>query len=170
MRKYLKSSVFILLCAVLLAGLSSCSKNDEGDIVGLWVFVNLTSDIRHSADPDAAQSEESMITLISLFLQGSTLEFKSDKTWVMTAVDEMISGTYTYDGDRFTMSANGQTADSALPIANGTSVSIKNDVLTIISDNLDEINSYSISGHEERTVTYREAGFTKYEVRMTFKK
>jgi len=44
----------------------------------------------------------------------------------------------------------------------GSSISISKNVLTIVSNNLDE--------EYEDGETYRQAGFTKYEVTLVFKK
>jgi molybdopterin biosynthesis enzyme MoaB len=52
----------------------------------------------------------------------------------------------------------------------GASVSLKGGVLTISTNNLDAEYEYYDEDGKMITTTYRNAGFTKYEVKMTFKK
>jgi hypothetical protein len=106
-----------------------------------------------------------MMALASLFLQGSTIEFKADKSYIFTAMSESFTGTYSYEDGHFIMSSEGTDYSEDTYFSEGSSVSIKNNVLTIVENMLDEIYE---SWEDEKT--HREAGFTKYEQKVTFKK
>jgi len=60
---------------------------------------------------------------------------------------------------------NGETVDvDSDAVLDSGSVTVKDGVLTLNSDNLDEV----ADGY--RGLTYREQGFTKYQLKMIFKK
>jgi hypothetical protein len=73
---------------------------------------------------------------------------------------------------------NGETVETDGTFTNGSSFSIKGNVLTIISNNLDEESDYSLdddgkpspSGNGKVYMTYRGAGFTVYTLKFVFKK
>jgi hypothetical protein len=151
MKKYFKF-VFMALLIALCVGFTSCSKDDEGDIVGLWHFVSMTADIQNPSNPELEENEKNMFALSAVFVTGSTIEFKSDGTFVMTVWSQSITGTYTNEGDYFSMTANGETIDDTTAV----SVTVRDGVLTMVEDLLDA----------ER----RSQGFTKYEQTTKFKK
>jgi hypothetical protein len=159
---------FSLIATVALSiCFSSCKKDDDGDsdnsIVGLYHFVNVTADIQNPANPEFAESKKSMMLLGTVFMQGSTVEFKADGTLVFTVMGESETGTYaTKDGFKIT-SMEGDD-DVLTP---GSSVTLKDGVLTIVYNMLDDLDEdFDAEGDK----TYREEGFTKYEQKMVFKK
>jgi hypothetical protein len=172
-----KPAAIIACLAVVM--LSGCGKDDgkdgESSIVGLWHFVNATADIENKENPDLVEEEKDMLAFFTVFLQGTTIEFKADKTFVMTvggssedSDGEPLKGTYVSDGNRFTMTVDGESVNSDdASIKSGDYVTIENGVLTLSGNqDLDEKMDGFSSGDE----TYREAGFTKYVLKMNFKK
>jgi hypothetical protein len=156
----------LLLLMALCVGFSSCSKDDEGgdgSIVGLWTFVNITVDAQHP-DNDMVEEAKGKLALGSLFLIRSTIEFKADKSWIFSVMGQSTGGTYSHEDGHFIMSADGTDYSEDTFFSKGSYVSINNNVLTIVQNMLDEIHE---SWNEK---TYREAGFTKCEQKMTFKK
>ena len=140
----------LTMLMVMCVGVSSCSDElSDSSIVGTWVFVNLTADIQHP-DPEEVDDAKEMIALISLFAQGSTIEFKADKTFIWTVVGEALNGTYYSDGGNFFIKE--MDDDELRP---GTPITLKNGILTVASD---------------ETEYYREDGFTKYVLKYNFKK
>jgi uncharacterized protein YdeI (BOF family) len=167
---------YLLLFLSLCVGFSSCSKEEEEEIdsiVGLWAYESITSDIQNPKYQDAVIEEQSKIALAALFLKyvSFTLEFKSDKSWIMLLVydigyeqdSQQYRGTYSQEGDHFIMSSDGTSISEDTYISEGSSVSLKGNRLTIVTDQLYE---YEDDSH----LQYIEKGFTKYDVIVTFKK
>ena len=89
---------------------------------------------------------------------------KQTVLFIFTVWGESESGTYTYKDSRFTLTMNGETIESDSMISTGDYLTLENNVLTLVSGNLDEIYD------DDTGQTYRQAGFTKHETKMTFKK
>jgi hypothetical protein len=147
----------------------SCNKDDddekanEDSIVGLWHFVSLTPDIAHP-DSDVVEYETALMTLAGVFMSGTTIEFKADGTFILNVMGEKESGKWKMEGDRFSLSEyeGSEEIDEDSFLTAGSSVTLKDEVLTIISNNLDTVTD---SGK-----TYRDEGFTKFNVKLVFKK
>jgi hypothetical protein len=165
---------WLSLVATIAIGVafSGCGKDDgedsESSVVGLWHFVNVTADIENKENPEMVEEKKDMLTLFTVFMQGTTIEFKADKTFVMTVNDSSETGTYTSDGNRFTMTVDGESLNSdEASIKSGDYVTVEKGVLSLsVNQDLDEKMDGFSSGDE----TYREAGFTKYVMKMNFKK
>jgi hypothetical protein len=159
-----------MLLVLCVGVFSSCSKDDgDGDVddsvVGLYHFVSVTADVRNPANPELAESVKGMMLLTTVFLQGSTVEFKADGAIIFTfnGMDEPGTGTYTTNGGFKITSIEGDD-DIITP---GSSATLKDGVLTIIVNMLDELDEdFDAKGNK----TYREEGFTKYEQKMIFKR
>jgi hypothetical protein len=163
MKKYLLFSVTLLVA--LSVGFSSCQSDDDDNIVGLWAFVNLTIDAENPQNPQLANEARQGAAFATILLQGTAIEFRRNGTFTFTVpmVDAFggngrIEGTYTYDRGRFTMTVDDETIDSDSMISEGSYVTLRDGVLTLVSDNLQ--GEY---GHY-----YRADGFTIYTMRMTF--
>jgi hypothetical protein len=173
--------MFTVIVMALCVGFSSCSDDENGNdsivgddsIVNVWTFVNMTADIQNPTDPDAAEYEKAKLGFAFVFWQGATLEFKSDRTFVFNIFGESYRGSYSINGDRLSVDlddewdfVDGETEDVSLEdISNSGAITVKDGVLTITSfteDNLDI--------EDEEGITRRELGFTKYEVKMTFRR
>ena len=122
--------------------------------------MNIVADIENPQAPQLVEEEKAMIALASIFLQGTTLEFKANGNVIISALGQQIEGTCTYHGNRFTLTVDGETVDSDNMFSSGDYVTLSKGVLTLVSDQL----------NGEDGDMYREDGFTKYIVRMTFKK
>ena len=153
----------ILLCLTLLLGIgvfSSCSEEvDEvkiNDIVGLWTFVNYTIDVENPTNQEELEYEKAIMALASVLLQGTTIDIKPNGTLIFTAVGESIIGSYIKDGDKFSITIDGETVSSDDVINSRSYIKLEGNVLTITSDNLD--------------TEYRARGFTKYLGKIIFKK
>jgi hypothetical protein len=170
-RNKLKKNISVLMVVLMTfcLGFSSCLDDEvddtESSLVGLWVFVNWTLDVENPTNPEAAEYEKLMMGLAQIFLQGTTIEFKTDRTVVITVAfaSETVKGTWAKEGSKFTITMDGETVEvDSDEILNSGLITIKNGVLTISSDTLDEVHDDGL--------TYRDKGFTKYESKMTFKK
>lgn len=73
---------------------SSCKKSNEDLIVGTWKCSSITSEPQ---DP-----------FMNLFV-GFTFTFNADKTLVANVRDEVGKGTYTVDGNKLTMTLEGES-------------------------------------------------------------
>jgi hypothetical protein len=110
------------------------------------------------------EDETSMVGLANAFLSGTTIEFKADGTYALTAMGKTKAGTWSTNGSSVTI--NGKTTETGDDtFADGSSVTVAGDVLTIISNELDVKDD-----DDEDEPTYREQGFTKYETKLVFKK
>jgi hypothetical protein len=165
MKKYFNFTILLAVFMTLCAGFSSCSDDDDDDssdsLVGVWTFVNITADIQNPTNQEAVERERDDIGLITVFMQGSSIEFKTDKTFSATIMGKIATGSYTQDGDHIITTLHDETTESdedeTLTLWSPDSfVSLKNGVLTFVTDNL---NKYR-----------QQKGFTKYEVKMTFKR
>jgi len=158
---------FLFLTAAFFTAsmmLSGCSKDsDDTDIVGLWTYASFTLDCKNPSNPELEEQEKVMAGLASIFLAGMTIEFKSNKTFVMTIFGETQTGSWEKSGNNFVIHMpDGEDVETEGTFADGSSISVTKNVLTIVSNNLDE--------EYDDGVTYRQAGFTKYEVTLVFKK
>jgi hypothetical protein len=152
---------------------SSCTKDDdekanEDSIVGLWHLVRFTPDIVHPTDKGAENVENGKMMLAAALMiaQGTTIEFKADGTFILTVTTEKFEGKWKMEGDRFSLSEyeGSEEIDEDSFLTAGSSVTLKDDVLTILSNNLDTvIDKYSGK-------THRDEGFTKYDITLIFKK
>ena len=151
-------------CSLLLAlcmGLFTACGDDDGDkggnIVGLWTIVNLTVDAINPTYPERAESVMQSIT--PALFQGTTIEFKSNGSVIFTVPNGgSNSGTYTHKDSRYTLTIDGDELTGYL----------ENNVLTLVSDDLDQV--FSRDDDWNPIETYRQAGFTKFEMKMTFEK
>jgi hypothetical protein len=162
----------MVVLTTLCVGFSSCSDDDdESSIIGLWVFVNLTADIENPTDPEAEKDEQEGIVLSSILLQGTTIDLKADKSLVFTVMGKSRKGTYKEDGSQFIITLDDDTTvnpgDIISTIASGSSISLKDGILTLTSNNLDDRYDTTPDGE---IITYREVGFTKHTAKLTFKK
>ena len=147
----------LTLLMVMCVGVSSCSDGMDGfngfndnSLIGLWYFVNATADIQNPTDREAEADEKAVWPFASLLLQGSTFEFKADKTFFFDVpLGDSTQGSYTKNGNQLTLMHDDGESGTFI-------ISLKNGVLTMIDDQLDNY--------------YRSQGFTKYEVKMTLKK
>jgi len=104
-----------------------------------------------------------MAAFASIFLAGTTIEFKSDQTFVMTILGDRETGSWSKSGNHYVIHfPDDEDVVTDGTFTDGSSVSISKNVLTIVSNNLDE-------EYEDGT-TFRQAGFTKYETTLVFKK
>ena len=153
-------TAFVLTASMMLTG---CGKDDDGDIVGLWTYASLTLDCKNPSNPDLEEQEKGMAAFVSIFLAGTTIEFKSDQTFVITILGNKEKGSWEKSGGHFVIHfPDGEDVVTDGTFTDGSSISISKNVLTIVSNNLDE--------EYEDGETYRQAGFTKYEVTLVFKK
>jgi len=168
-----KVNLFLIGLITLLTlsvGFSSCSKDDDKDdkkgIVGLWKFSEIIADIENPENPELAEMEKTMFQISAMFLHATTIEFKADNTFIFSVTvmgfNQTETGTYSYDGNNLTMKSDEGEESELDDLSKGT-ITLKNGVLTFEADGLDEID-------EKTGQTYREAGFTKYYTKMTFKK
>ena len=74
---------------------SSCKKSNEDLIVGSWKCSSITSEPQE--DPS-----------LNLFI-GATFTFNADKTRVANVLDEVGKGTYAVDGNKLTMTLEGES-------------------------------------------------------------
>ena len=157
MKKY--SFLFSMMVGMtMLLGFSSCSDEvSKDDIVGVWYYVSMTADIVHPTNKALADEEKAGIVFASAFMSGLTIEFKKNGSWVMSFMGETQTGTWTKKGNNISMSAGGVTEG-------GGSITINNGVLNLIGNNLDVV------ADEDTGKTYRALGFTKYEIKIVFKK
>ena len=162
----MKKMFLFVTVAVFTAGmmLTGCGKDgDEGDIVGLWTYASYTLDCKNPSHPDLVEHEKAMAVLASAFLSGLTMEFKADKTFVINFFGEKETGSWEKKGNKFVIHfPDGEDVETDGTFADGSSISIAGNTLTLISNNLDE--------EYDDGKTYRQAGFTKYEVTLVFKK
>ena len=124
--------------------------------MGVWYYASLTADIAHP-NKAIADEEKAGLVFASAFLSGLTIEFKQNGTWVMSLMGEAGTGTWTKKGNNITMSSSGVSEG-------GGSITINNGTLTLSGSNLDVI------ADEDTGKTYRAMGFTKYDVKIVFKK
>ena len=91
-------NVFKLLTVVCLVAtmttLTSCKKSNEDLIVGTWKCTSVT-----------CEPQNPFMNL----LVGCTFTFNADKTLVTAIFDEQATGTYAVDGDKLTMTVDGET-------------------------------------------------------------
>ena len=73
---------------------SSCKKSNEDLIIGTWKCSSITCEPQ---DP-----------FMNLFI-GVTFTFNADKTLVANALDEVGKGTYAVDGNKLTMTIEGES-------------------------------------------------------------
>lgn len=138
---------------------TSCSKDSDisdASLVGLWVFVNMTTELENPTNVEELEIEQGFMALASVMLQGTTIEFRPDKTFIFTAFGQVERGTYSNDNGKFTLTVNDETVSEESFINSGSTISIKDGVLTLTANILDE--------------KLRERGFTKYILKINFKK
>jgi hypothetical protein len=178
MKKYFNLSALTVVLMTLCLGFSSCANEivddtDKNSLVGLWTLVSVTVDAENPTDPAAAAREKELHPLLSaLVSSGSiTYEFKADKTYVLTLWGGVsgTTGTWATEGNKLTVTEKSPTSwwgDDLDEDFSGETFSyiytVKNGVLTLIEDRLDEVDG-------DTGLTYREEGFTKYIGTMTFK-
>jgi hypothetical protein len=173
---------WFLAIIALCVGFSSCSKDEDLEsIVGLWTYASYTAEIENPTYPTLEEEEEGMTGLASVFLAGTTIEFKSNQTFVMTLLGEETTGSWTTNGDTYIINFDGETLETDGTFTDGSSITVNGNVLTIIGDYLDDEYTYYVGEDgsvniigsyydEEVNTTYRGAGFTVYTVKMVFKK
>ena len=91
-------NVFKLLTVVCLVAtmttLTSCKKSNEDLIVGTWKCTSVT-----------CEPQNPFMNL----LVGCNFTFNADKTLVTSIFDEQSTGTYAVDGNKLTMTVDGET-------------------------------------------------------------
>jgi hypothetical protein len=154
---------FYLVVAVLfMAFFTACEKKEkEVDIVGLWTFVSGVYDIENPQNPELAEELKRFAkeALESLSQGEYTIEFKSNKTFIIGGQGGTATGTYAQNGNSLSITLDEEPMDVGATIY----VTQQNEILTwntVI--NLD----FAVEGQ----ATLREMGFIKYESKMTFKK
>jgi hypothetical protein len=174
MSKIIKFCTWTVLLGLCIS-FSSCLKDEEEDKVpntsspvGLWALYRVEADIANPAHPEAALLEQAKYAAVNIAValvpDSITIEFKSDKSIVFTAGDEIQNlGTYSQEGDHYIFTIDGQSSDTNGLFSNGSAIRVAGDVLTVSGSNLDEID-------ESTGKTYREGGFTKYGVALKFRK
>ena len=167
MKKVLKFW-YLTILMVMCVGLSSCIEDDFGSgddsIVGLWTFVNLTAEIEHPIKSKASEAKAGL-PLVSLLLQGTTIEFKANKTFIFSADKSVGVGFFGDEDGTGTVTGTYQKKSNNIFTATvtddegtySTDITLKNGILSLISDESDDED-------------YKEEGFTKYVVIMNFKK
>jgi len=146
----------------MMLGFTSCSKDDGDDsIEGIWTFNSLSVDVENPEYPEAAEGIRTFVPFVVAMMQGSTFEAKSDGTIIATveALGEtsITTGTYEKSGNKYiiTMDSDDEEAIEIMPVTEivGT---VSSNTLTLKGSSLDD---EAIA-----------AGFTKYDVTMTYKK
>jgi hypothetical protein len=179
--------MFTAIMMALCVGFSSCSDDDEenGDdsIVNVWTFVNMTADIQNPTYPDAAEVEDALVSellelramlgLASIFWQGATLEIKSDRTFVFNLVGQSQTGSYSINGDRLsvTFDNNGFMNEEDLMTEEEFDQLLHSNVITITAqDGVLTITINLLDEEYAEGITPRQLGFTKCEIKMTFRR
>ena len=150
---------------------SSCKKDDEKDntnnnggtstsIVGKWTFNGISLDIKNPTNPEAEEMAQSSMSFVEAVMQGTTLEAKSDGTLAITMTfmveSETSTGKYVKKDDKYTFIMDDEDESEDLILSSGSYITVKDNVLTIVSNGLDEEN--------------REMGFTNFMIYLKFKK
>lgn len=160
---YMKKSILfsLMLLVTLSFSFSSCSKDDEisdNSIVGIWSFLNLTAELENDTNEEALEFHQGIIALSTVILQGTTIEFKSNNTLIVSAAGQKIEGSYKKEGGKYIVTID--DVDDIIGedelINSDAFLSLENGTLILTSDNLDD--------------ELKEEGFTKYIMTMTFKK
>ena len=158
-----KKKFYFVAMVLFMVFFAACEKREdkEVDVVGLWTFVSGIYDIENPQNPELAEELKRVGTeaLESLSQGEYTIEFKSNKTFIIKGLGETTTGTYTQNGNSLSISVDEE------PMEIGATIFAiqQNDILTWnVVINLD----FAIEGQ----ATWREMGFIKYESKMTFKK
>lgn len=150
--------------------LSSFSNNN---IIGVWHFVNFTAEMENPLYPEKLIYEEKLLSVFSKQIQGSTLEFKEDGTWIwfVSSNSQSYTGLWKNENNTLTISGNNnEYYDTDSFITKGESITLSDKNTLFISGNqLYTDSTYNINDMEN--VEYlKNEGFTKYIIYINFSK
>lgn len=119
MKKALRTTLAVLMCAALLLALVACGGGAPASMKGTSWSVS-----KVSANGMEIQGE----MLASMGFE-MTLEFTSDSDFKMGAMGEYVEGTYTLSGGTVTMTVDGEAVDAAL---SGNTITMEEDGAKIV--------------------------------------
>ena len=118
MKKTLKTTLAVLMCAALLLGLCACGGSASSLKGTNW-----------SVSKVSAHGMEIQGEMLASMGFEMTLEFTSDSDFKMGAMGEYVEGTYTLSGGTVTMTVDGEAVDAAL---SGNTITMEEDGAKIV--------------------------------------
>ena len=180
----MKKVIEFILEAILLAFiLSFTSCEGDGavspDMVGIWTFQSMTGEFENPDYPDEAAAEQMQLGMMSMFMQGTTVEIGKDGSFSFSTIMGIsIAGSIKKQGDEYAVTIDEfmGMGEDLNPDGSVTGTVGGDELADAFADSgMITVEGKTMVWHMDylqgpEADSYREQGFTKYILNWIFKK